>query len=40
MRVGDVPAFERPMADMAQAAKVVERVALLWMRRRREGMTA
>ena len=27
MRVGDVPTFERPMADMAQAAKVVEEAA-------------
>ena len=25
--VGDVPTFERPMADMAQAAKVVEEAA-------------
>lgn len=40
MRVGDVSTFERPMADMAQAAKVVERVAVLWMRRRKEGSTA
>ena len=40
MMVGDVPTFERPMADMAQASKVVERVAVLWMRRRREGRTA
>lgn len=27
MRVGDVPTFGRPMADMAQAAKVVEEAA-------------
>ena len=27
MRVGDVPTFERPMADVAQAAKVVEEAA-------------
>lgn len=40
MRVGYVPTFELPMADVAQAAKVVERVAVLWMRRRREGRTA
>lgn len=27
MRVGDVPTFELPMADMAQASKVVEEAA-------------
>ena len=32
MRVGDVPTFERHVADMAQAAKVVEEAvaALTW----------
>lgn len=32
MSVGDVPTFDRPMADMAQASKVVEEAAevLTW----------